>query len=227
MSKVQANCLLLLAAAFWGFGNVAQKTVLDHLEPLSAVGMRCLIAGLMAAPLTMVERGGKCGPGYWMSLIKVTILFSISIIIQQVSYLDTSVTNASFLVSTATVMTPLAAWFLVGERPTAIGGLAAAMTLAGVLLLSGGLTASFSQGDLGAILSAACYALWMVELGRHMQTHGAPVAAISRRRLAHSAARRPAGQSISDRHQRCRPELVCSASSPQGLPSAPRRSLNA
>ncbi|WP_292094433.1 DMT family transporter, partial [Mesorhizobium sp.] len=176
MSKLQANCLLLLAAAFWGFGNVAQKTVLDHLDPLSAVGMRCLIAGLMAVPLTMLEWGGKFGPGYWMSLIKVSILFSISIIIQQVSYLDTSVTNASFLVSTATVMTPLAAWFLVGERPTAIGGLAAAMTLAGVLLLSGGLTASFSQGDLAAILSAACCALWMVELGRHMQTHGAPVA---------------------------------------------------
>lgn len=48
MSKVQANCLLLLAAAFWGFGNVAQKNVLDHLDPLSAVGMRCLIAGLSA-----------------------------------------------------------------------------------------------------------------------------------------------------------------------------------
>lgn len=33
MSRVQANCLLLLAAAFWGFGNVAQKTVLDHALP--------------------------------------------------------------------------------------------------------------------------------------------------------------------------------------------------
>ncbi|AZO67293.1 MULTISPECIES: DMT family transporter [unclassified Mesorhizobium] len=176
MSRAQANCLLLLAAAFWGFGNVAQKTVLDHLDPLSAVGMRCLIAGLMVAPLTMLEWGRKFGPGYWMSLTKVSVLFSISIIVQQISYLDTSVTNASFLVSTATVMTPLAAWFLIGERPNAVGGLAAAMTLVGVLLLSGGLTASFSQGDLAAILSAACYALWMVELGRHMQTHGAPVA---------------------------------------------------
>ncbi|MCF6102968.1 DMT family transporter [Mesorhizobium muleiense] len=154
MSKVQANCLLLLAAAFWGFGNVAQKTVLDHLDPLSAVGMRCLIAGLMAAPLTMLEWGTKFGPGYRMSLAKVSALFSISIIIQQVSYLDTTVTNASFLVSTATVMTPLAAWLLIGERPTAVGGLAAAMTLAGVLLLSGGLITSFSQGDLAATLSA-------------------------------------------------------------------------
>jgi len=159
MSKVQANCLLLLAAAFWGFGNVAQKTVLDHLDPLSAVGMRCLIAGLLAAPLMMFERGRELGPDYRISLIKVSALFSISIAIQQVSYLGTSVTNASFLVSTATVMTPLAAWLLVGERPTAVIGLAAGMTLVGVLLLSSGLTASFSQGDLAAILSAACYAV--------------------------------------------------------------------
>ncbi len=177
VASKQANYQLLLAAAFWGFGNVAQKTVLDHLDPHSAVGMRCLIAGLMVAPLTMLERGRTFGPGYWMSLIKVSAMFSISIAIQQVSYLGTSVTNASFLVSTATVMTPLAVWFLIGERPTAVVGLAACVTLVGVLLLSGGLTASLSQGDLAAILSAACYALWMVELGRHMQTHGAPVTA--------------------------------------------------
>ncbi|MER9232220.1 DMT family transporter [Mesorhizobium sp. M0622] len=175
MSKVQANCLLLLAAAFWGFGNVAQKTVLDHLDPLSAVGMRCLIAGLMAAPLMLLERGRKFGASYRVSLIKVSLLFSISIAIQQASYLGTSVTNASFLVNTATVITPLAAWLLIGERPTGTGGFAAAMTLGGVLLLSGGLAAGFSRGDLAAIASAACYAFWMVELGRHVKTHGAPI----------------------------------------------------
>ncbi|GEC35754.1 hypothetical protein N181_30650 [Sinorhizobium fredii USDA 205] len=193
MSKVQANCLLLLAAAFWGFGNVAQKTVLNHLDPLSAVGMRCLIAGLMAAPLTMLEWRRKFGPGYSMSLIKVCMLFSISIAIQQVSYLGTSVTNASFLVNTATVMTPLVAWLLIGARPTAIGGLVAATTLVGVLLLSGGLTDSFNQGDLAAILSAACYALWMVQLGHHMQTHGAPVTTAAAQFLAAAVITLPLG----------------------------------
>jgi drug/metabolite transporter (DMT)-like permease len=193
MSRAQANCLLLLAAALWGFGNVAQKTVLDHLDPLSAVGMRCLIAGLLTAPLTMLERGRNFAPGYWVSLIKVSILFSVSIAIQQVSYLGTSVTNASFLVNTATVMTPLAAWFLIGERPTAIVGLAAAMTLVGVLLMSGGLAASLSQGDLAALLSAACYALWMVELGRHMQTHGGPVTTAAAQFLAAAVITLPLG----------------------------------
>ncbi len=193
MSKAQANCLLLLAAAFWGFGNVAQKTVLDHLDPLSAVGMRCLIAGMLTAPLMMLERERTFRPGCWKSLLKVSILFSVSIAIQQISYLGTSVTNASFLVNTATVMTPLAAWFLIGERPTAIGGLAAAMTLVGVLLMSGGLAASFSQGDLAALLSAAFYALWMVELGRHMQTRGAPITTAAAQFLAAAVITLPLG----------------------------------
>ena len=83
-----------------------------------------------------------------MSLVKVSALFAVSIVIQQVAYLGTSVTNASFLVNTATVMTPLAAWLLIGERATAVIWLAAGATLVGVLLLSGGLSASFSRGDL-------------------------------------------------------------------------------
>ncbi|WP_292441750.1 DMT family transporter [Mesorhizobium sp.] len=156
MSKARANCLLLPAAAFRGFGNVAQKTVLDHLDPLSAVGMRCLIAGLLVVLLTMLERGRRFGSGYRMSLVRVSALFSISIVIQQTAYLGTSVTNASFLVNMATVMTALAAWFLAGERPTAIVWLVAGITLVGALLLSGGLAASFSQSDLAAIFSAGC-----------------------------------------------------------------------
>jgi drug/metabolite transporter (DMT)-like permease len=100
----------------------------------------------------------------------VGVLFAISITLQQLCYLGATVTNASFLVSTATVMTPLAAWLLIGERPTASLTVAAGLTVLGALLLSGGI-AGLSGGDLTAILSAACYALWMVELGRHMQAH--------------------------------------------------------
>ena len=54
MSRLHANLLLLFAAALWGFGNVPQKTVLDHLDPLSAVGMRCLIGGLLVLPLMLL-----------------------------------------------------------------------------------------------------------------------------------------------------------------------------
>lgn len=56
MTRLHANTLLLIASAFWGFGNVAQKTILEHLDPLSAVGLRCLIGGLLLVPMMLAER---------------------------------------------------------------------------------------------------------------------------------------------------------------------------
>ncbi len=183
MSKLQANLLLLVAAAFWGFGNIAQKTVLDHLDPLSAVAMRCLIGGLLILPLVAGERCARKARGHWISLLRVVLLFAVALMNQQTSYFFATVTNASFLVNTATVMTPLAAWLLMGERPARTVWYAAAATMAGALLLCGGLS-GVGRGDATALLSAACYALWMVELGRHMQAHGNPFTAAAAQFLA-------------------------------------------
>ncbi|HEY6631592.1 MAG TPA: DMT family transporter [Rhizobiaceae bacterium] len=170
LTRLQANMLLLLAAAFWGFGNVAQKTVLQHLDPLSAVGLRCLVGALLVAPFALAFRRTKA-VGFWMSVGRVAALFSLAILLQQHAYIETTVTNASFLVNTATVMTPLAAWLLFGERPALAVVAAAVATLFGVLLIAGELT-SANPGDLFALASAVFYALWMVELGRHMRAHG-------------------------------------------------------
>ncbi len=192
MSKTKANLLLLLAAALWGFGNVAQKTVLDHLDALSAVGLRCLIGGLLVLPFSLTERRLPVGSGYFPSLARVSALFAISITLQQLCYLDATVTNASFLISTATVMTPLAAWLLVGERPTASLLVAAGLTVVGALLLSGGLS-GLNNGDLVAILSAAFYAVWAVELCRHMQVHGRPFTSAAAQFLSGAALALPFG----------------------------------
>lgn len=192
MSLLKANLLLLLAAALWGFGNVAQKTVLAHLDALSAVGLRCLIGGLLVLPFVLTERRLPAGPAHFSSLVRIGVLFAVSVTLQQLCYLGATVTNASFMISTATVMTPLAAWLLIGERPTASLIFAAGLTVVGAMLLSGGV-ASLSGGDLTAILSAACYALWTVELGRHMQAHGRPFTAAAAQFLLAAAFALPLG----------------------------------
>ncbi|MER9328626.1 DMT family transporter [Mesorhizobium sp. M0488] len=192
MSRLTANLLLLFAAALWGFGNVAQKTVLLHLDALSAVGLRCLIGGLLVLPFVLNERRVPAGAGHFSSLVRVVALFAVSIVLQQLCYLGTSVTNASFLISTTTVITPLAAWLLMGERPAIGLILAAGSTVAGCLLLSGGV-AGFSGGDLTALLSASCYALWTVELGRHVQAHARPLTAAAAQFLAAAALVLPLG----------------------------------
>jgi drug/metabolite transporter (DMT)-like permease len=192
VSKTRANLLLLLAAALWGFGNVAQKTVLEHLDALSAVGLRCLIGGLLVLPFALIERRLSVGSGYFASLARVGALFAISIALQQLCYVDATVTNASFLISTATVMTPLAAWLLVGERPTVSLTLAAGLTVVGALLLSGGVS-GVNRGDLTAVLSAAFYAVWAVELCRHMQAYGRPFTAAAAQFLGGAALALPLG----------------------------------
>ncbi|TPL06870.1 DMT family transporter [Mesorhizobium sp. B2-4-14] len=192
MSKLKANLLLLVAAAMWGFGNVWQKTVLDHLDPLSAVGIRCLIGGLLVLPLLVRESKMPKAWGFYASLARVALLFSVAITLQQIAYGGTSVTNASFLITTATVMTPPMAWLLIGERLTLAVGLAGALTLFGALLLAGSIS-GFGYGDLTVLLAAACYALWTVELGRHMQAYARPLTAMAAQFLGTAAFTLPLG----------------------------------
>ncbi|MCF6119682.1 DMT family transporter [Mesorhizobium muleiense] len=192
MSKLHANLVLLFAAALWGFGNIPQKTILDHLDPLSAVGMRCLIGGLMVLPLIATEPRRPAGGLYRASLARISALFAVAVVFQQIGYLGTSVTNASFLVSTSTVMTPIAARLLTGERLTTTVGLAAGLSVVGALLLSGGI-ASFNRGDAAIMLSAVCFALWMVELGRHAQTYGRPFTAMATQCLGAAVVTLPFG----------------------------------
>lgn len=175
MTRVNANLLLLSAAALWGFGNVAQKTVLEHIDPMSAVGARCLLAALLLALFVRRSASWRLS-SYWTSLLRVALPFTFAMAVQQVGYLGTSVTNASFLVNTATVLTPLVAWVMLAERAGRTVLFAAAATLAGALALSGGLSGGIGWGDATMLLSAAGYAYWMVELGRHVRRHDDAVA---------------------------------------------------
>ncbi|WP_176559224.1 DMT family transporter [Rubellimicrobium roseum] len=174
MTRLHANLLLLVAALAWGSGNVAQKTVLDHLDPLSAVGLRCLIAGLLVLPLALREAALRPADGEARSLLQLSGLFALALVLQQAAFLDTTVTNAGFLVNTCAVMTPLVAWASLRQRPEPPVMLAAGITLAGVLCLSGGLSATLGPGDGTALLSALAYAAWMVALGRHAGRFGRP-----------------------------------------------------
>jgi drug/metabolite transporter (DMT)-like permease len=176
MSPTSAHFALLLAAAFWGFGNIAQKTVLDYLGPLGATCLRCAIAALVLLPFAMMERQKTDDEDWWRSIFLVSVTFAAAISLQQMAYQSTSVTNASFLVNTATVLTPLAAWLFLSQKTGRTGLAAAAITLLGACLMSdaaSGFTA-LTPGDVLCLLSAIFYALWMVALGHHAQRHGRP-----------------------------------------------------
>lgn len=127
-------------------GNVAQKTVLDYLDLFSAVGLRCLIRGMVLLPLIRLDGQGPLATGYWPSAVRVAAILALALQVQQAAYLSTSVTNAGFLVNTPTVMTPILAWIVLRERAGLQVWGAAGATLVGEFMLYGG-PQSFGQGD--------------------------------------------------------------------------------
>jgi drug/metabolite transporter (DMT)-like permease len=176
-----AAALLLLAAFFWGAGNVANKTVLDHVGPMTAVALRCVIALTVILPLWLVAgRGARSlPPGGWMpGAVRLSLLFAVALALQQIAFVTATVTNASFLVNTAGILTPLLVWLLFGDRPGLRVAIAAPLTLVGAFLMAGATfrLSSLNPGDLFCLGSALFYALWMVALGRHAMAHGRPLA---------------------------------------------------
>ena len=51
----QARLLMLLATICWGMGNIARKTALDDLGPLSIVGWTSLLGAIAIAPFAQKE----------------------------------------------------------------------------------------------------------------------------------------------------------------------------
>ena len=179
MTRARANLILLLAAALWGSGNVAQKTVLDHLGSFTVVGMRGLLAAVVVLPIALAEvrRTRPYAPGDWRLLASVALLFALGTILSQLGFSGTSVTNAGFLINTSTVFTPILALIVYRVRPRAVVWPAVVVTMAGIWLLGGASVASLSRGDGLCVLAAATYALWIIQIGVLVQRTGRPVLA--------------------------------------------------
>ena len=163
MTRLHANALLFLAAFCWGAGNVAQKTVLDDLGPILAMGLRSMIAFIVVAPLLWREAKTLAPPTgkQWRALTQVAVFFVLALAFQQLAYGGTTVTNASFLVNTTVVFTPVLAWLMVRERPDLVLMPSIGLAVCGILLMSGGLSA-LRWGDATCLVSAVLYSVWIV-----------------------------------------------------------------
>lgn len=164
MTRVQANLLLLLAAAIWGGGFVAQASAMDAMGPFWFVGIRFTVAAVVILPfalresvrakrpLTTRERG-------WFLAVGVALFGGASV--QQVGLLTTSVTNASFLTGLYVVIVPVISLLVLRRPPHWIVWPAAIMALAGIYLLGNGDLSALKTGDL---LMIGCALFWAAQI---------------------------------------------------------------
>lgn len=179
MTRVQANLVLLLAAAIWGGGFVAQATAMDAIGPFWFVGLRFAIAALACLPFALLEQrkiGSAPGRRDLRSFVLVGLALFAGAITQQIGLQTTTVTNSSFLTGLYVVIVPVISIVLFRKAPHWIIWPVALMALMGIFLLSGGTLAHVSVGDMWSILCAAFWALQIVLAGHFIARLPRPLA---------------------------------------------------
>lgn len=172
----RANMLLLLCAVIWGLAFLFQKSATAHLGPVSFVALRALAGAVTLLPFALWERrrsGAPDGRHRPMTLV-ISLTFLVSAVVQQWGMETATVTNTGLLTGLYVVATPIIAWLLMGQRPTARLWGAVGIAAIGLWLLGGGSLGSFSSGDRLVALAAVLWGLCVV-LVSMATVHGAPI----------------------------------------------------
>jgi len=179
MTRVQANLLLLLAAAIWGGGFVAQSTAMHAIGPFWFIGLRFVVATVVVLPFALLEgRKAKTPmkPQHMRSFILIGLALFGGAATQQIGLQTTTVTNSSFITGLYVVFVPLIAVVFLRKPPHWIIWPASLMALAGIYLLSGGALSSLSTGDMLTVVCAVFWATQITLAGLAVNDSGRPLA---------------------------------------------------
>ncbi|TBA70296.1 DMT family transporter [Rhizobium ruizarguesonis] len=179
MTRVQANLLLLLAAAIWGGGFVAQSTAMKAIGPFWFIGLRFAVATLAVLPFVLFE-ARKATEKTSARHAKLYILIGLALFggaaTQQVGLQTTTVTNSSFITGLYVVFVPLIAVFFLRRAPHWIIWPGALMAITGIYLLSGGQLSAMAPGDLLTVVCAVFWAIQITLAGTTVSETGRPLA---------------------------------------------------
>ena len=165
-----ANLLLLLTAAIWGFGFVAQVLGMDYLGPFAFIGARFLLGALSLVPVIWYlqrrqrqpQQGSSRGYLIFASCVLGTSLFVASSF-QQVGLLYTTASNAGFITGMYMIFVPIFGLMLgmATGLITWVGCLVAAL---GLYLLGVDDQHQMAYGDLLQLAGASIWALHILAI---------------------------------------------------------------
>lgn len=168
LNRTTATALLVFATIFWGFAFIAQKNAMAHMGPLTFIGPRYLLGGLVILPLAIMEyrrAAPRITPRQWALIGFLSLNFFLGSYLQQLGLVITTVTNGGFLTGLYVFFVPLILLLVFRVRPHQIVWVCAPLAMAGLYFLNGGKFDHMNNGDLLVISSAAFWALHVLLLG--------------------------------------------------------------
>jgi len=171
---LRSDILLLITAAIWGFGFVAQRSGMEHTGPFAFNGIRFILGSVFLLPFIFFRRKRSSSLSNFSvsnlllpSFAAGSFLF-IAVIFQQLGIIFTTAGNAGFITGLYVVLTPLFGIFL--KRKTGIATwIGCVFTLAGLYFISVAGRPSINPGDILIIVSAFFWAAHVLLIDRLMQ----------------------------------------------------------
>jgi len=160
---LRADILLILTAAIWGFGFIAQRSGMEFTGPFAFNGIRFILGCISLLPLIFFRRFHSASvttsPHYVIlpSLAAGICLF-FAVMLQQFGIIFTTAGNAGFITGLYVVLTPFFGIFM-GRKTGYATWIGSVLTLCGLYLISAAGRPSINPGDIIVIISAFFWAL--------------------------------------------------------------------
>jgi drug/metabolite transporter (DMT)-like permease len=168
---------LVYAAAVWGSTFFIVKDVVRTMHPQVLVGWRFILSAALLLPVVVwraAQRRRQPGPvmrlspaAAWLPGLGIGLVLWLLYATQTAGIVYTTASNSGFITGLFIVFVPLLSWLAFRQRPGAGQLLAIGVAVAGLALLTGGLS-ELNRGDALTLVSAVLYAWQVLLADRHV-----------------------------------------------------------
>lgn len=174
-AAIKADLMLIVLAAIWGSGFVAQRQGMDSMGPLTFTSLRFAIGALVIAPICLARSNknqaqsppSSALPSSASSLkigILLGLLMAAAATVQQAGMVHTTASRGGFITGLYVLFVPI--FGLIWKQPIRRGHIIGALLAAwGMYYLNGDLSGSVRIGDLLILICAVLWALHVALLG--------------------------------------------------------------
>lgn len=162
---LRADLLLLIVAAIWGSGFVAQRAAMESMGPFLFTSARFWIGALVLVPIVLWRGSGRGWTREIRGGLTLGLVMTAAAGAQQMGLVTTTASRAGFITGLYVLGVP-AIGLLLGQAVRTGHMVGAAIAAAGLVLLSGDLAGGIVTGDLLVLLCAGLWALHVVLIGQ-------------------------------------------------------------
>lgn len=172
-NRLRGILALIAATVIWGSAFIAQSMGMDHIGPMTFQTVRCALAAIFLAPLTMLFSSDKAAtarnwrdPKLWKAGILCGSALFVAGGLQQIGLVYTSAGKAGFITAMYIVLVPILGVFL-KKRPSPAAWFSVAVAVGGLYLLSCAGVSEVNKGDLLLLGCAVAFAVQITLIDRH------------------------------------------------------------